>query len=131
MERAIAALLCFEWGLELLNAQPRFFTHTSRTGSMSTQIVFGKVSGQDIELDTMPNAEHFKFCVIVIPEKKGNNVVLVDSNELLGAMHDKWFIAASRLATIIKRKTEMEFTNASDLFSRNRGLVQEGKAQSL
>jgi hypothetical protein len=130
MEKAIAALLCFEWGLGLLNAQPRFFTHTSRKGgAVSTQIIFGKISGKSIELDTLPNPEHFEFSVIVIPEKKGNNVVLVNSKAMLEIMHDKWFVLATDLVKVIRAKTEMEFTNASNLFSRNRGVVQEGQAE--
>lgn len=130
MEKAIAALLCFEWGLGFLESSPLFFKHTTRNGGpINTQIIFAKLNGKTLELDVKPVEHTAKNSVVVIPEKKGNNVVLVDSAKLYAAL-DGFFIDASALAELIIWKTEMEFINATDLFSRDRSLIQEGQTES-
>lgn len=130
MEKAIAALLCFEWGLGFLESSPLFFKHTTRNGGpINTQIIFAKLNGKTLELDVKPVEHTAKNSVVVIPEKKGNNVVLVDSAKLYAAL-DGFLIEASALAELIIWKTEMEFINATDLFSRDRSLIQEGQTES-
>lgn len=130
MEKAIAALLCFEWGLGFLESSPLFFKHTTKSGGVTqTQIIFAKINGRRFELDVKPIEYIAKHSVVVIPEKNGNNVVLVDSSKLYQAL-DGFFVEASAVADMILWKTEMRFSDASDLFSRDRGLLQEGEAQS-
>lgn len=130
MEKAIAALLCFEWGLGFLESGPLFFKHTTRNGGPTqTQIIFAKISDGKFELDVKPVEYVAKHSVVVIPEKNGNNVVLVDSSKLYAAL-DGFFVDASTLGEMIMWKTEMRFSDASDLFSRDRGVLQEGEAQS-
>ena len=126
MDKAIAALLCFEWGLGLLESGPLYFKHTTKTGdTTNTQIIFAKVSDGMLEIDVKPNTDVSKNSVVVIPEKNGNNVVLVNSSALIGVV-DGFLVSPKALAEIILWKTEFNFSDASNLFSRDRGVVQEG-----
>tara|TARA_R110000868_G_scaffold650_3_gene4723 strand:+ start:6905 stop:7300 length:396 start_codon:yes stop_codon:yes gene_type:complete len=118
-------LLALEWGAELKRVKPPIFFVEQRGNNFSVQLVFARAIGDAIQLvDSILDAD---WTCVIIPEKKGNNVVMCKTSQICEITLGK-SANIHELAAIIKWKIEMSFENENtDLLYASGDSVQEGQ----
>lgn len=106
--KAIAYMVSFDWGMRITNLNPPFYE--TEKNEKTYRFWVGLNNHRDSVVDLKTPSKHFDYGVIVIPNKRGDNIVLVNGSDIKGLDS----ISFEALAKIILWKNRIDITRANE-----------------
>jgi len=105
---SIIYLCALEWGVEIIKIEPPAFLGVTPQGQIATFEVVDAVveSGSIVKLDRLSKKD---FTIVHIPQKKGDNVLLIKTEDL--SLENK----GVDFAKLILRRAEIEIESILDV----------------